>query len=214
MGCNYLSLPLIFAFGTSVLNFEESGFHCREQCYPSRSTEAYTCPWTVSSLAHVIYHLFGAKPLPMPFFSVTDINTWIIQNKFQYNLNQYAKCCFKMMLLKMSFAKCPSLCHGPLFPKQTVLPRILVITATNRNGQNRNGHKPKWPQTETATDRNGHRPERPQTETATNRNGHRPERPQTETATNRNRHSYIWFSGLQICVLNRRFKLVSRSCQK
>ena len=108
--------------------------------------------------------------------------------------------------------------------------RILVITATNRNGQNRNGHKPKRPQTKTATNRNGHRPKRPQTETATNRNGHRPERPQTETATNWNgqkperpqtetatninRHNYIWFSGLQICVLNRSFKLVSRSRQK
>ena len=99
--------------------------------------------------------------------------------------------------------------------------RILVITARNQNGQNRNGHKPKRPQTETATDRKGHRPERPQTETATNRNGHRPERPQTgtainrkghkpkrpqtETATNRTRHNYVWFSGLQICVLNRSF---------
>ena len=68
------------------------------------------------------------------------------------------------------------------------LHRILVITATDRNGQNLNGHKPKRPQTETATNRNGHRPERPQTETATNRNGHRPEWPQTETATNRNGH--------------------------
>ena len=62
--------------------------------------------------------------------------------------------------------------------------KFLVTTATKRNGQNPNGHKPKWPQTETATNRNGHRPERPQTGTATNRNGHRPKRPQTETATN------------------------------
>ena len=31
---------------------------------------------------------------------------------------------------------------------------------------------------------NGHRPKRPKTETATNRNGHKPKRPQTETATN------------------------------
>ena len=108
--------------------------------------------------------------------------------------------------------------------------RILVITATNRNGQNlnghkpkrpqtgtatdRNGHKPKWPQTGTATNRNGHKPKRPQTETATNQSGHKPERPQTGTATNKNRHNYIWFSGLQICVLNIRFKLVSRSRQK
>ena len=107
---------------------------------------------------------------------------------------------------------------------------ILVITATNRNGQNLNGHKPKRPQTGTATNRNGHKPKRPQTGTATNRNGHKPKRPQTETATNRNghklerpqtgtatnknRHNYIWFSGLQICVLNIRFKLVSRSRQK
>ena len=60
---------------------------------------------------------------------------------------------------------------------------ILVITATNRNGQNLNGHKPKRPQTETATDRNGHRPERPQTGTATNRNGHKPKRPQIEIDT-------------------------------
>ena len=111
-----------------------------------------------------------------------------------------------------------------------VLLWILVITATNRNGQNRNGHKPKQPQTETATNRDGHRPERPQTETATDRNGHKPERsqtetatnrnshkpkrPQTGTATNRNRHNYIWFSGLQMCVLNRSFKPVSRSRQK
>ena len=49
---------------------------------------------------------------------------------------------------------------------------ILVITATNRNGQNLNGHKPKRPQTGTATDRNGHKPKRPETETATDRNGH------------------------------------------
>ena len=62
------------------------------------------------------------------------------------------------------------------------------ITATNRNGHNRNGHKPKRPQTQTATNRNGHRPKRPQTGTATNRNGHKPKRPQTGTATNRNGH--------------------------
>ena len=108
--------------------------------------------------------------------------------------------------------------------------RILVITATNRNGQNlnghkskqpqtgtatnRNGHKPKRPQTRTATDRNVHKPKRPQTGTATNWNGHKPERPQTRTATYRNRHNHIWFSRLQICVLNRSFKLVSRSRQK
>ena len=66
--------------------------------------------------------------------------------------------------------------------------RILVITATNRNGQNLNGHKPKRPQTGTATDRNGHKPKRPQTGTATNRNGHKPKRPQTGAATNRNGH--------------------------
>ena len=65
---------------------------------------------------------------------------------------------------------------------------ILVITATNLNGQNLNGHKPKRPQTGTATDRNGHKPKRPQTETATDRNGHKPKRPQTGTATNRNGH--------------------------
>ena len=83
-----------------------------------------------------------------------------------------------------------------------------------------NGHNPKWPkpkrpQTETATNRNGHRPKghkpkRPQTETATDRNGHKPKRPQTETVINRNRRNYIWFSGLQICVLNKSFKLVLR----
>ena len=72
---------------------------------------------------------------------------------------------------------------------------ILVITATNRNGQNLNGHKPERPQTVTATNRNGHKPKRPQTGMATNRNGHKPERPQTErsqteTATNRNGHKY------------------------
>ena len=42
---------------------------------------------------------------------------------------------------------------------------------------NRNGHRPKRPQTEKATDRNGHKPKRPQTETAADRNGHKPERP-------------------------------------
>ena len=66
------------------------------------------------------------------------------------------------------------------------LGRCLVITATNQNGQNRNGHKPKRPQTEMATNWNGHKPERPQTETATNRNGLKPKRPQTETATDPN----------------------------
>ena len=49
---------------------------------------------------------------------------------------------------------------------------------------------------------------------APNPNGHKPKRPQTGTTTNRNRHNYIWFSGLQICVLNRSFILVSRSRQK
>ena len=62
---------------------------------------------------------------------------------------------------------------------------FLVITATNHNGQNRNGHKLKQPHTETATDRNGHKPERPQTEMATNRkatdrNGHKPKWLKTE----------------------------------
>ena len=57
--------------------------------------------------------------------------------------------------------------------------RFLVIMATNRNGQNLSGHKPKRPQTETATNWNSHKQERPQTETATNRNGHKPKRPQT-----------------------------------
>ena len=58
--------------------------------------------------------------------------------------------------------------------------RILVITATNQNGQNRNGHKPKRPQTGTATNRSGHKPKRPPTKTVINRNGHKPERPQIE----------------------------------
>ena len=44
---------------------------------------------------------------------------------------------------------------------------------SGHNGQNLNGHKPKRPQTETATNRNGHKPKRPQTGTATNRNGHK-----------------------------------------
>ena len=81
----------------------------------------------------------------------------------------------------------PDLQNGLAKPQ---LYRILVITATNRNGQNLNCHKPERPQTETgtATNRNGHRPERPQVETATNRNGRKTERPQTETATNRNGH--------------------------
>ena len=39
--------------------------------------------------------------------------------------------------------------------------------------QNRNGHKPIRPQTETATNGKGHKAKRPQTETATNRNGHK-----------------------------------------
>ena len=51
-----------------------------------------------------------------------------------------------------------------------------------------NGHKPKRPQTEKATDRNGHKPERSQTATATSRNGRKPKMPQIETATNRNGH--------------------------
>ena len=105
----------------------------------------------------------------------------------------------------------------------------MFILSNDATDSGRNGHKPKRPkpkrpQTETATNRNGHRPERPQTETATNwkatdRNvhkpeGHKPKRPLTETATSRNKHNYIWFSGLLICVLNRSFKLVSRSRQK
>ena len=57
---------------------------------------------------------------------------------------------------------------------------FLVITATSRNGQNRNGHKPKRPHTGAATNWNGHKPKRPQTKTATNRNDHKPKRPQTE----------------------------------
>ena len=44
---------------------------------------------------------------------------------------------------------------------------FLFITATDRSGQNRNGHKPKRPQTGMSTNRNGHRPKRPQNETAT-----------------------------------------------
>ena len=44
---------------------------------------------------------------------------------------------------------------------------------------------------------------------ATNQNGHKPERPKIEI-----RHKSVWFSGLQICVLNRSFKLVSRFRQK
>ena len=75
-----------------------------------------------------------------------------------------------------------------LLTKHAAICRILVITATNRNGQKRNGHKPKRPQTGKATNRNGHKPERPQTETATARNGHKPKRPQTEKATDRNDH--------------------------
>ena len=115
--------------------------------------------------------------------------------------------------------------HNGHKPKRPKPKRPQTETATNRNGHrpkrpqtetatNRNGHKPKRPQTETATDRNGHKPKRPQTGTATNRNGYKPKRPQTGTATIRNRHNYIWFSGLQMYVLNRSFKLVSRSRQK
>ena len=83
-----------------------------------------------------------------------------------------------------------NLLHVPLIRTAPLSKRILVITATNRNGQNLNGHKPKRPQIGTATDRNSHKAERPQTGTATNRNGHKPERPrpQTGTATNRNGH--------------------------
>ena len=75
-----------------------------------------------------------------------------------------------------------------LFPNSMspISGRFLVITAINRNGQNLIGHKPKRPQTETATDRNGHKLERPQTELATDRKGHRPKRPQTERTQNIN----------------------------
>ena len=78
--------------------------------------------------------------------------------------------------------------HVSMVANEGCFSRVLVIMATSRNGQNRNGHKPKRPQTETTTNRNGHKPERPQTGTATNGNGHRPKPPQTETATNRNGH--------------------------
>ena len=70
---------------------------------------------------------------------------------------------------------------------------FLVITATNWNGQNQNGHRTKRTQTRKATDRNYHRPKLPQTETITDwnghkPNGHRPERPQPGSATNWNGH--------------------------
>ena len=82
--------------------------------------------------------------------------------------------------------------------------------ARSRADSGHNGHKPK------RTKPKGHKPKRTQTVTATDRNGHKPKRTQTGTATNRNRHIYIyiWFSGIQICVFNRSFKLVSRSRQK
>ena len=112
--------------------------------------------------------------------------------------------------------------HKPKWPKPK---RPQTETATNRNGHrpkrsqtetatNRNGHNPERPQTESATNRNGHKPKWPQTGTATNRNGHKRKRPQTGMATNRNSHNYIWFSGLQTCVLNRSCKLMPRSRQK
>ena len=65
-------------------------------------------------------------------------------------------------------------CHLPLSIKPSVYAsiRFLAITATNRNNQNLNCHKPKRPQTGTSKKRNGHKPERPQTGTATNKNGH------------------------------------------
>ena len=52
-----------------------------------------------------------------------------------------------------------------LWPLWPVTGRVwfLVITATNRNGQNINGHKPQRPQTETATKGNDHKPKWPQT---------------------------------------------------
>ena len=58
--------------------------------------------------------------------------------------------------------------------------RNLVMKAANRNGL-----KPRRPQTETTTIRNarnrkGHKPKRSQTENATDRNGHKPKRPQIE----------------------------------
>ena len=95
--------------------------------------------------------------------------------------------------------------------------RVLVIMATNRNGRNLNGCKPKWPQTGMATNR------RPQTGMATNLNGHK--RPQTWKATNQNGHkpnqqqirmdTTILFSRLQNCVLDKSLKLeVSRYLQK
>ena len=54
--------------------------------------------------------------------------------------------------------------NAAIYTQCTWLQRILVMTATNRNGQNRNGHKPKRPLTGTATNRNAHKPKRPQIE--------------------------------------------------
>ena len=53
-------------------------------------------------------------------------------------------------------------------PKRPQTERPHAKTATDLKSTSRNGHKPQWPQTETATKRDGHNPERPQTETAIN----------------------------------------------
>ena len=83
----------------------------------------------------------------------------------------------------------------------------MVITVTGHNGHKLKRPQPKRPQTgtattETATNRNGHKPKRPQTGTATNRNGHRPKRPQTETTTQNDIPIYckahVWPLGYRI----------------
>ena len=122
--------------------------------------------------------------------------------EYRHPATHYSPCCvyeanwinceFIDLYLKYNFFKIKigdeSMMSRIVVEVTNTMPRILVITATNRNGQNLNGHKPKRPQTGTATDRNGYKPKRPQTGTATNRNGHKQERPQTETATNRKGH--------------------------
>ena len=135
------------------------------------------------------------------FYAVSENRTTVLSDMQQNIMFVMNKVSRKM--------RCVDSGHNGHKPKRPKPKRPQTEMATNRNG-----HKPKRPQTGTATDRKGHKPKRPQTETATNRNGHKPERPQSETATNRNRHNYILFSGLQICVFNRSFKLVSRSRQK
>ena len=129
---------------------------------------------TFSLISRHVNGVLGASSAP------SNVGHQLVMRKLRM-LYWYEKFVGEEDIFSNSYVACLLWFHNLIY-------RILIITATNRNGQNLNGHKPKRPQTETATNRNGHRPEWPQTETATNRNGHSAEQPQTETATNRNGH--------------------------